>query len=168
MDSYNQATLTQKFTPQHNTFSVQTTNSLTSLPYTALLSSNFDSGNFHLLQVPSSKPNHYIFYPCPDYSEKLDKFARNTSWFYFKVKGLPKGIKITFEARKLNILHRVFKSNTDMYRPCIKVGLGGWRKIAERPVLDVNEAKELYCMFGVEVDFDNEALDLGMSFFFWD
>lgn len=166
MDEYNQATLSLKVTPQHNTFLVKTKDSETGAPYTATLSSDFDSGNLHDLNVPSSKPNHYIFYPCPDYSEKLDKHARNTSWFYFKVTGLPLGIKITFEARKLNILHRVYKSNTDMYRPCIKVGSQAWKKIPERPILDITENRELYCIFPINVDFDNEVNGLG-NIFFW-
>lgn len=129
----NSATRTLAVTPQHNEFLVEAKDSATGIPYTAQVTSNFDSGNLQELLVSGYKPNHYIFYPSPDCTS-TEKFARNTSWFYFRITGLPTGIKLTFEARKLNILHRIYKCGWDIYRPCIKIGDAQWKKIKERPV----------------------------------
>ena len=153
-------------TPQHNDFIVKTRDANTGQLYTAKVTSNFDSGNMAELIVPDNKPNHYIFYPAAD-CDKSEKFARNCSWFYFQITGLPQGIKVTFEARKLNILHRVFKTNCDVYRPVIKIGeKGTWKKIKERPIQDLTDNKELYAMFPINIDFDNNKIPLEIAFCF--
>lgn len=93
--------------------------------------------------------------------------ARNVSWFYFRITGLPLNMKLTFEARKLHILHRIYRNGHDMYRPVIKIGeQGKWHKIKERPVQDINENKELFAMFPITIDFDNNKKFIEIAFCF--
>lgn len=156
----------QSFTPQHNDFVINSKDYSTGLDYEAKITSNFDSGNLHDINVNPDKHNHIIFYPAPD-SDKFGNSAANCSWFYFRVTGMPLNIKLTFEARKINIQHRLFKNNIDVYRPVIKIGENGnWHKIKERAVLDTTDNKELFAMFPITFDFDNNENFLEIAFCF--
>ena len=77
------------------------------------------------------------------------------------------GMNLTLEARRMRILHRLYKTGVDMFRPCIKIGEdGNWYKIKERSVLDYTENKELYAIFPLTIDFDNTEKYVEIAFTF--
>lgn len=162
----NRARLINQETPQHSEFIVATKDDYTGVPYEAVFTSKFDSGNLHSLNLPEHKPNHFIFYPYPD-CDRYGNPANNCTWFYFRVTGLPRGMNLSFEARKMRILHRLYKMGSDTFRPCIKIGDNGkWVKIKERAVLDYTDSKELYAIFSLTIDFDNKENYFEIAFSF--
>ena len=162
----NLAKKTQEVTPQKNEFEVQATDRTTGNSYKAYITSNIDSGNLNNLQVCDSKPNHFIIFPACD-CDRNGNYARNTSWFYFRITGLPTGMKVTIEARRMNILRAMYRCGWNIYRPCIKIGSEGkWYKIKERAILDVTDQNSVYAMFPITIDFDNKETFIEIAFCF--
>ena len=165
-NTLNRARLINQLSPQHSEFIVSTKDDYTGVPYEAVFSSKFDSGNLHSQNLPEHKPNHFIFYPYPD-CDRVGNAANNCTWFYFRVTGLPKGMNLSFEARKMRILHRLYKLGSDTFRPVIKIGANGkWTKIKERALQDYTDNKELYAIFPITIDFDNNENYLEIAFSF--
>ena len=93
--------------------------------------------------------------------------ANNCSWFYFRVHGFPFGMDLTFEARKLRILHWIYKSGLEIFWPVIKIGKSGrWHKVKEKVILEKNYNNELYSVFPIKIDFNNNETFLEIAFCF--